>query len=74
MAAQTLQQTFFAWWRSIHSWMVRITTFFIGPDHMEGSRRESSSSWLMANGEIPFGVEYLTTVMEVFVPQSVMYS
>ncbi|KAI1725633.1 hint module domain-containing protein [Ditylenchus destructor] len=78
MAAQTLQQTFFGWWRSIHSWTTKMS-------HMFHLRRPSflphiemmhyiQNSVMPSEGELPFGVEYLVSVMEVFIPYSSIYS
>jgi hypothetical protein len=59
MAVQTLQQTFFSWWRSVHG----IITKWLGPSYMDSSFK---------TGDLPYGVEYLTTVMDIIVPKSLI--
>ncbi|KAI1732127.1 hint module domain-containing protein [Ditylenchus destructor] len=63
MAAQTLQQTFFG----CH---LRRPTFL---PHI-GMMHYIQNSLMPSEGELPFGVEYLVSVMEVFIPYSSIYS
>ncbi|CAD5215190.1 unnamed protein product [Bursaphelenchus okinawaensis] len=61
MAAQTLQQTFFAWWRQWAGY-TRWIVSFVYPHHR----------LLSEDGDLPFGVDYLTTVMDLIVPQNLI--
>ncbi|CAD5220769.1 unnamed protein product [Bursaphelenchus xylophilus] len=61
MAAQTLQQTFFAWWRQWTGYIKKITSFVYPYQKL-----------ISDDGELPFGVDYLTTVMDLFVPQNLI--
>ncbi|KAE9556175.1 hypothetical protein FO519_000663 [Halicephalobus sp. NKZ332] len=57
MAVQTLQHTFFSFYRRINEY-VESVKFMFGISSSEGT------------GELPFGVEYMTTVMDVLLPKS----
>lgn len=89
MAAQTLQQTFFAWWRSIYSSCQKLMALF---STLHTKTKTTSLLWFMdfdliedqnqcemekkssedGGGDLPFGVEYLVSVMELFIPQTTL--
>jgi len=75
MAIQTLQQTFFAWWRTLNSLISRLIpairdAYSIAQDHRSNQDVKHENS---IDGDLPLGVHYLITVMELFVPKHVFF-
>ncbi|KAI6241641.1 Warthog protein 6 [Aphelenchoides fujianensis] len=70
LAMQTLQQTFFSWWRSANAWRRQFASV-LGPAFRllpidSGSNKEARTS----EADLPLGVEYLLTVVELFIPKT----
>lgn len=76
LAAQTLQQTFFVWWRTLDRWTNGVYKYFVaivgagGNDDDALTTPDDDAYRPNAGGELPFGVEYLTSaeILEIFVP------
>ncbi|KAI6187853.1 CBN-WRT-6 protein [Aphelenchoides besseyi] len=70
LAMQTLQQTFFSWWRSANSWTRQFASVL---DPIFGFSRIDSAAnkeTRINDAELPLGVEYLLTVVELFIPKT----
>jgi len=67
MAMQTLQQTFFDWWNVLNNAVAAI----LPRSRFGTAANEDAAEPGIVNrgeGELPFGVDYLVTVMDVIVP------
>lgn len=77
MAAQTLQQTFFSWWRVLSNLGGKLHDMVVewrySPIHLLPSRQDPFGSERAAtseDGDIPFIVEYITSAIDLFVPMT----
>lgn len=59
MAAQTLQQTFFRWWRTLH-WL-------LGKLPLPWWEEEA-----LDEGQLPLGVRFITSVLDTLLPISML--
>ena len=68
MAMQTLQQTFFDWWSVLNN---AVASILPARSRQETAAVEDSARQELVNrgeGELPFGVEYLVSIMDALVP------
>lgn len=70
LAAQTLQQTFFVWWQELNSIVQRVRQF-IAHVPRSVSYQEQKPLRVPKEEALPFGVEYLVTIIDLLVPSSV---
>jgi hypothetical protein len=73
-AAQTLQQTFFRWWRSLHwllanKWPQTLNLPWLR-EREEGEKDREDQ--LNGSGELPTGVHFLTTILDTLIPKSLI--
>jgi hypothetical protein len=69
LAAQTLQSTFFSLWKDLNAMAKGVRHLFTYVPHLLFNDRIDGSEKLI-DEPLPFGVEYLVTIIDLFVPTS----
>jgi hypothetical protein len=72
MAAQTLQQTFFRCWRSLH-WLYAkwsSTMDWLGTNKLVSSQQQQEKA--DDDGRLPFGVQFVTSILDMLLPKTML--